>query len=279
MIVSTQEVLDDRVHRLVLLRGHRFGVGEHRGVEVELALGDLHDALVHGARGYQSVHRDRPRLSQPVAPVLRLPVDLRVEVAVVDDHGVRAGEVKSLPARARGEQKAENLRTPSVKRVANLLPLVHVRAAVQPAKDVTAVSQHPLQNIQDDLPLAEDQRTRSSRLDLVQQLDERRRLCRLGEGGNREAQLGQVSLLPAQLVEVEIAQRSDVRLHLGQRRLVPEHPAPVAHVDDLRHLGVAVSLPDEQRVVRDLSQVHEERLDLGAGQTPPARGSGDPTRG
>ena len=146
------------------------------------------------------MHRHRATLSQPVAPVLRLPVNLRVKVAVVDDHGVRARQVKPLATRARAQQKTENLRTRLIIRVANLLPLVNVRAAVQSHEPVSLLPQHPLQDVQHDLPLAEDQRPRALGLDRGQQVDERRCLGGAREGGGRKAQVGQMPLFTAELV-------------------------------------------------------------------------------
>eukprot|EP00982_Pelagococcus_subviridis_P015689 31419-Pelagococcus_subviridis.AAC.7 len=58
-------------------------------------------------------------------PVLRLAVDLRVEVAVVDDDDVRAREVQALTARARGQQEGEDVAAVSVERVADALALLH----------------------------------------------------------------------------------------------------------------------------------------------------------
>jgi len=51
---------------------------------------------------------DGPRLADAVRAVLRLPVDLRVEVDVVQDHRVRPYQIQPLPASARGEQKRED---------------------------------------------------------------------------------------------------------------------------------------------------------------------------
>lgn len=77
--------VQDEAHLCRLVRLAALAGGdavEHCRVHAQLALAQVVDVLVHCVLSDETVHLDRPRLAQPVAPVLRLPVDLWVEVHV-----------------------------------------------------------------------------------------------------------------------------------------------------------------------------------------------------
>ena len=61
-----------------------------------------------GKQPHQTVNRDLSCLSQAVTPVLRLAVNLWVEVNVMQDNSVCARQVEALPASARAHQEREH---------------------------------------------------------------------------------------------------------------------------------------------------------------------------
>eukprot|EP00983_Pelagomonas_calceolata_P063127 1147595-Pelagomonas_calceolata.AAC.10 len=63
----------------------------------------------------------------PVASILCLFVDLRVEVHVMQDHCVGACEVEALPTRTRGQQEYEYVALWVVEHVYNGEPVLHLR--------------------------------------------------------------------------------------------------------------------------------------------------------
>lgn len=62
----------------------------------------------------------------PVTPVLRLPIDLGVEVHVMQDHSVSTREIQALSSRSCGQQEDEDFTFWVVEGVHDGQPLLHL---------------------------------------------------------------------------------------------------------------------------------------------------------
>ena len=67
----------------------------------------LHAGVME-ADTYQAVHNDCPLLPQAVTPVLRLAVDLRVEIHIMQDDCVGSRQIQALAPGARAQQKGKD---------------------------------------------------------------------------------------------------------------------------------------------------------------------------
>ena len=67
----------------------------------------------------------------------------------------------------------------------------------------------------------------------------------------------------AQLVQIKVRQTRDVFADAIDGRFVPEDAATMTRRDDLVHGVFVVAAPHQQRMVRNLAEVGEERLHLG----------------
>lgn len=220
-----------------------------------LLIGFFQDVLLHCALTDQSVDVDVPGLSDAVAAVLSLGVHGGIPVAVVEDHGVCAGQVDAHASTASGQDEAEDASV-CVESLHEGLSLFHAGAAVQTEVDVSVVVEELLQHIQHASHLSEDEHAVTTGLQLPQQrveslklpavvlnqpqvrelrphvtLDpmkaagERRRLC--GQRGSED------SLLVAQRRRRVAAVHGDRRsLHRGDHKREP--------VDDVRQQFQAV---------------------------------------
>ena len=61
------------------------------------------------ACAHQAMHNDSPLLAQAVAPVLSLPVDLGIEVHIMQDDCIGPRQVQALPASPRAEQEGKDV--------------------------------------------------------------------------------------------------------------------------------------------------------------------------
>ena len=105
-------------------------VFHHEALDGQLGLGHGDDLLLHRLGGDELVHGDFPRLTHPVRPGLRLRVDERVKVRVVEHDSIRGRQVDALPARAGGDQEEERVRPRGVKVGDDALAVRQRRAAV-----------------------------------------------------------------------------------------------------------------------------------------------------
>lgn len=69
--------------------------------------GLLHSGVTD-AGTYQAVHNDCPLLPQAVTPVLRLAVNLRVEIHIMQDDCVGSNQIQALAPGARAQQKGKD---------------------------------------------------------------------------------------------------------------------------------------------------------------------------
>ena len=74
---------------------------QQRFVKFSLLFLRLVDALVHCSAAHQFVHGDLLGLADAMAPILRLSINMRIEVEVVNNHRVRRRQVDAKPARPR----------------------------------------------------------------------------------------------------------------------------------------------------------------------------------
>ena len=112
------------------LRGGEVAPLDGHVAEQPLLVGLLDDVLLDGALGDEPVDVDVPRLPDPVTPVLRLRVHRRVPVRVIEDDGVRAGEVDADAARP-GRQDEDEVLLVAVEALHERLALLHLGRPVQ----------------------------------------------------------------------------------------------------------------------------------------------------
>ena len=155
------------VHALEEVGGEATRLDDHV-VEQPLLVRLAQDVLLDGRFGDEPVDVHLARLADAVRAVLRLRIDGRVPVGVVEDHGVGARQVDAQPARARREDEDEDLGV-QVEPIHELLPLVHLGRAVQSQVRVAADVDPALEHVEHLGHLREDEAAVSARVQLAQQ--------------------------------------------------------------------------------------------------------------
>lgn len=105
-------------------------------------------AGVIGECGSHLDDANRLRLPYAVHAIFCLPVILRIEIAVEENHGVRTHKVDAEPSRARAEQQREGGLAPVV-RVDDLLPLRGGRGTIESHELVALLAHKPLEDRED----------------------------------------------------------------------------------------------------------------------------------
>ena len=155
------------VHALEEVGGEATRLDDHV-VEQPLLVRLAQDVLLDGRFGDEPVDVHLARLADAVRAVLRLRIDGRVPVGVVEDHGVGARQVDAQPARARREDEDEDLGV-QVEPIHELLPLVHLGRAVQSQVRVAADVDPALEHVEHLGHLREDEAAVPTRVQLAQQ--------------------------------------------------------------------------------------------------------------
>mmetsp|Transcript_4005 Transcript_4005/g.11635 ORF Transcript_4005/g.11635 Transcript_4005/m.11635 type:complete len:291 (+) Transcript_4005:992-1864(+) len=149
-------LVDRKSDLLVHVVLHEGALLDHKPLQLELALGLGEHSLLHRVGRDQPEDEDGLGLTDPVAPVHGLQVLLRVPVRIVDDHGVRGGQVDAQAPGPRAEEKVVVGRV--VVEPGNVVPPFQQRdVAVDPAGLLPLVLQVHLKEVQHLCHLREDQ--------------------------------------------------------------------------------------------------------------------------
>ena len=175
----------------------RLLVGQHGRRELAFPFADLVDVLVHRPLGHQAVHAHGLGLADAVAAVFGLPIVLRVEIQVVENHlwvvdgrckvtmlvdgrkqtsekyhrgtcmvgrrithHIRSDQVDAEPSRLGGQQEHRNGRPLRTELVDQFLPLDDRGRAIQPQEGHPEVVEEDFQQVQEACPLDDGQRDR-----------------------------------------------------------------------------------------------------------------------